>query len=198
MNQRLTLKNIAVLTVAFAAQLALARGPVKGTMPITDVIDDANATKLVEAPLSWGLTEDQATDRIDSAKNMALEIYRSVYPRLSNADERELIATTHDSLKAADVVFPPEGKDFEPCARYRGVIAFVKGNYDGNIYMCSRPAHDELRPVKYLAQVLVHESFHTVGVHDECRTTELEVAVMRASSVGLVFRNGYWGPCGIE
>lgn len=111
--------------------------------------------------------------------------------------DRALIDGLRTSLRSAEVLAPKDDEDFDGCHRDKGILAFVKKHYDGRIYVCHHLAYSS-RPLEYAAQTLVHEAVHTTGIHDECVTTQVEVAVMRETDSGQIYRNGYWSLCGMK
>lgn len=160
-------------------------------VPSTDLVQSNDGMTIVK-------TEEKIKskpDSISTARREAEQLLHAAAQKTGNATERELFHKMQQSLKSAKINVPPAGHDLKTCVQESSVLAFVNLLSPNTIHICARAAGADTR---HLSQVLVHETAHVVGVHDECDATRIEVAVVRASHARLPFRNGYMQRCGIK
>src|SRR5688572_26901469 len=133
---------------------------------------------------------------LNSGRSYATRAFRLSYRNSRNYPSfRKFVDAAQKSFAKAQVVTPPSGKDFKACTAY--TLAFVIMGQP-KIYICKRMLTQSYWGVSKLGQTLVHEGLHVHGVGNECETTEIEVSVMNTSGLGVQYKNGYWGPCGIK
>jgi hypothetical protein len=190
-DEGVSMKNLFV--VLLFSNLAVAAIP-------SDLVDDPNADRLVPAikkTFTW------SAGSVSEAREKALSILdRASIGTLD--DKRHLVYEKMEySLSRVKLNIPPEGEDLEHCVQTPeqkekgvGVLAFVNTRNRGVIHVCA--VTSDMSNLKYVAQVLVHETAHTIGIDDECVATKTEVSAMRDSGVGLVFKNGYFEECGFN
>jgi hypothetical protein len=132
---------------------------------------------------------------LESARASAEKYLHSALQKASDPRSQDLLAKMGNALRTARLDVPPDGHDLRTCIEESAVLAFVNLVSPHTIHICARARSAS---EKKLSQVLVHETAHVAGVHDECAATEIEVQVMRASGARLPFRNGYMKNCGIH
>ncbi len=106
---------------------------------------------------------------------------------------RNLIVLLQRQIKLVSIKWAPAGTNFNRCVEKPNVLAFaIVGR--PNVYLCNL-AFEDLSD-EGMAQTIIHELVHTLGVADECNTSAVERHVMSASRFGLVYDNGYTERCG--
>ena len=156
-----------------------------------DFVTDKTATERLKATDG---KEDVDFSHLETARKLAIEILKLASSK-SSGQAKEVFDSVAKALEHVHFDYPEPGHDLQQCARERDVLAFVITYDPSQIHFCRRA----LQPFgqKKLAQILIHETSHVIGVTDECEATRIEVAAMRATR-GLAFKNGYWDRCRIR
>ncbi len=130
-----------------------------------------------------------ASSNFANEKKLALDI-------LLKATQFEATADTYRKmvlyLYTANIHTPPSGQNFSECKA--DTLAYVLPYKPDDIYICSTLLG---QPSLLVAQVLVHESAHLIGVHDECQATTFEFFAMKAAGLSLLNRS-YADQCGLS
>ncbi len=158
----------------------------------SDLISTSNAADIVLADEPLEMIQ---LNILEKAKEVALSILGTAAEQSAppmDALFRSMIA----ALARVNFDTPPTGKDLRECKQNKAVLAFVMLQSPNTIHLCARSLRTT--SAKKLAQVLIHETSHVVGVHDECQATQVEITAMRASKAGLAFKNGYMQRCGLR
>lgn len=97
---------------------------------------------------------------------------------------------------AAAKIYKVNNPDGSPCRSTTGdLFAFVLNpNTDTEIYICPAMASKD---ENYVAQALIHESIHLIGILDECQTTAMEIEILKNAGQ-IPEPNGYFASCGFE
>lgn len=185
------MRVIAFLLVIINLQVALAEIT---DLPRADdvIIVDTNeyANPLLQLDILW----------IEEARTQALNILRVAQKSAYLQKDQELakrFKETQEALAKAKVVAPKSGSDFFFCNMYSGMLAFVTVFNRNKIHLCKYLV-DANPDVHYLAEVLIHEGAHSAGFYSECKASEIEVAAMVLSGVGVQFQSSYWEKCGLK
>ncbi len=162
----------------------------KNTPPKSDLFNDDNADETVES------TEKitAKAEGVEIARQLAEKILEVAVENTKDPQTKTLFRMVEAALKAAKINAPARGKDLKGCQEDLSILAFVKVKSPKTIHLCSRAVKTNK---KQLAQVLIHESAHVIGIHDECEATRVEVAAMRLSGATLAFENGYMEHCNL-
>lgn len=143
-------------------------------------------------------TEEKVVARgssLETARRHAQTLLHSAGKKASDPRAATLFGSMANALGRASLDVPPPGRDLKACVEDPRTLAYVNTLTPGVIHICARASRAS---AKRLGQVLIHETAHVVGVHDECAATRIEVAVQRAAGGRLSFKNGYMKGCGIE
>jgi len=157
-----------------------------------DLVDDPRAADQYEVDLF--VIEGEASIRAGRAH--AFRILSKAYYKTTSSKNRRIFKSVHTGLGRATIKFPRSGYDFKHCISNPRVLAFVMMNKRQNIHLCANTTNNTWS--KFVGQVLIHETAHTMGISNECTATKIEVAAMRTSGEGIAFKNGYWAKCGIK
>jgi hypothetical protein len=186
------MKTKLFLFMAFFALNRCGISPLTEEEAVPDFFNHPDATQVVDSQERFLRSGGNS---IESARKHAEGILIESAKNAADSDTRGLFQTMATALGKATINTPPPGKDLKSCQQDSRVLAFVNLLQPGIINVCGRAASaNESR----LSQVLIHETAHVVGIHDECNATKVEVAVMRAANGRLPFRNGYMKKCGIK
>ena len=130
---------------------------------------------------------------MEKARTIAQQIaYRAMLN--SHLENHEIIKKVY--LKIGSVRFntPDYGYDFTSCAPM--TLAYVEMYKDPNtINLCHLSL---IGSIEKLAQTLIHESAHLIGLEDECDASRVELLLFRLSRSPLVYKNNYLNQCGLD
>jgi hypothetical protein len=121
-------------------------------------------------------------------------VFADAYHATSNQTWKDIFSKGWNKSKVVSVHWPNPGYDFRNCDPLTLAYTYVNGS---DIYLCRRVIDDKNFQLLELTQTLVHEVGHDIGYRNECDTTRIEVSAVRLT-IGLQYKNGYWGECGIQ
>lgn len=181
-----------LLTFLFCTFILLGCGK-EETKAHSDFIPNPDAADHVptEEPEEMQITKTG----FEVAKQLAISLL-NIAAEQSSPPESRLFQSLSQALSTVHFDLPPPGQDLRQCVRDKAVLAFVMVADPKTIHVCARSLKGTNN--KKLSQVLIHEASHTIGVHDECMATKIEISVMRVAAKGLAFRNGYMDRCGLR
>lgn len=137
------------------------------------------------------LAKDIRQQKVDNAAVSAIKVIDKALTR--NSPMQEVLLQMRQSF--GDIRWLPHGQNFPHCTSKPGIRAFVpKGS--GTIHLCAT-LFDEDWDQSSLAQILLHESAHVAGVHDECLTTKYEIGALKLAKKSISFKSNYWKSCHI-
>ncbi|MEO5666588.1 MAG: hypothetical protein ABIR96_00875 [Bdellovibrionota bacterium] len=133
----------------------------------------------------------------DEAREISLKWLDAAAANSTSSEMSARIEAVRASLESSDLRSPPALYSDTCDTNSKGfVAAFVteqNTSTSPDIFVCS---HTKRFGKYFLAQVLIHESIHLTGIHDECATTQVEVDIMRGAFQE-AFENSYMNRCGI-
>lgn len=146
--------------------------------------------------LSAFMTSASAGDRrqklVDDAVSESIKVIDLALAK--NSPMQEVLLEMRKSF--SDVRFLPWGQDFPHCGKKEGIRAFVVRD-SGIIRLCAT-LFKENWDKKSLSQILLHESAHVAGIHDECLATKYEVGALKLAKKNIAFQSDYWKQCQIN
>ena len=137
----------------------------------------------------------QETTNVSEGLDQAKHFFEKAYQQT----ELDILLKAQKYLNNADLNLPPRGRTYRPCRQ--GALAFVIFSYGfkkypkQNIFICSRVR--TYNPKK-IAQIIVHETGHLIGLSNECSATLVEIGGMNLAGESLTFHNGYFNRCGFR
>lgn len=193
-------RNLQLLVIGTLVLFACGKNEEK--LPIaetsaSDFVQMEDADLEVDSADSLGFEVQRAVGKsiIGAARSFAEDLLHRAAENVESTVTSQLFNTMQGALDHATIRVAKKGKSFKECVQDKAVLAFVMSNHPNTIHVCPRAAAAD---PKSLAQVLIHETAHVVGIHDECKATATEVTAMRGSGANLAFKNGYMKRCGIR
>lgn len=139
----------------------------------------------------FAFAADRRQKLVDEAVRESIKVIDRALEK--NSPMQEVLLQMRKSF--GDVRFLPWGQDFPGCKKKVGVRAYVTRN-SGIIRLCAT-LFEENWDKQSLAQILLHESAHVAGIHDECLATKYEVGALKLAKRSISFKSDYWKKCGI-
>ncbi len=137
------------------------------------------------------MAKDIRQQRVDNAAKTAIKIIDKALTR--NSPMQETLLQMRQSF--GDIQWLPHGQNFPHCLKKPGIRAFVT-NGTSTIHLCAT-LFDEDWDQDSMAQILLHESAHVAGIHDECLTTKYEIGALKLAKKSISFKSDYWKTCHI-
>lgn len=141
--------------------------------------------------MSHSFAADRRQKLVDEAVRESISVIDKALEK--NSPMQEVLLEMRRSF--GDVRFLPWGQDFPHCKKKEGIRAFVTRG-SGIIRLCET-LFKENWDKSSLAQILLHESAHVAGIHDECMATKYEVGSLKLAKKRISFENDYWKQCQI-
>ncbi len=141
--------------------------------------------------LSAAHAKDIRQSRVEAAVEDALKTIDKALTK--NSPMQEVLLQMRGAF--SNIQWLPRGQNYPHCEKKPGVRAYVARN-SGIIRLCST-LFDEKWDRPSLAQILLHESAHVAGIHDECMATKYEVGALKLAKKSISFESDYWKTCKI-
>ncbi len=137
------------------------------------------------------LAKDIREQRVEGATKAAIKIIDKALTR--NSPMQEVLLEMRQSF--GDIQWLPHGQNFPHCLKKPGIRAFVTHGVR-TIHLCANLFEEEWDQ-NSMAQILLHESAHVAGIHDECQTTKYEIGALKLAKKRISFQSDYWKSCHI-
>lgn len=142
--------------------------------------------------LSLSLQANAASVGFAEEKALAQAMLFKAYNKSSTP---ELFKKMIIHLSQAELVFKiDEDNRFEECETKADLLAFVNTKDYQRIFICPRLT---LEKSDLIVQVIIHETAHLIGYHDECQATIFEFGAFALADLSLA-HDSYAKQCGLS
>lgn len=130
---------------------------------------------------------------IEQARNLAKSILVSAHYSAPFINEKLTLNKLFRKVSQVRFNTPDIGYDFVSCTPV--TLAYVEMYIDDSVmHLCHLSL---IGSVEKLAQTIIHESTHLIGIEDECEVSKIELMVYRMARRELNYRNNYLQNCGL-